>query len=125
MLTVRKVGTAAGKSTVSVDCVVFHNRRASDPEEELVHTVTNLSGNAIDVQFTVYPSGNPVPLRKGGYLFDPAHAKWYLVRDILNETSTDATIELDRFPTDPITRITIPRGVVGVFPFDQQTVQGR
>ncbi|MCA9074135.1 MAG: hypothetical protein KDA93_03810 [Planctomycetaceae bacterium] len=124
MLTVRKTGQV-NQSTTEIDCVVYHNRPSLDPEEELVHTVTGISGADVDVTFTAYTSGDAAPLRKGGFVFDPAHAKWYQVQNIPVETATTATITLDRFPTETIPVLTIPRGVVGVYPLRTRTRTGQ
>ena len=128
LLTVRKTGEI-GQSSTDIDCVVFHNRPAADPEEELVHTAAlNAAGGAVyDVTFTAYPSDPTLtpPLRTGGYVFDPAHARWYRIQDITDETATSATITLDRFPSESISVLTIPRGVVGVYALRKRTATGQ
>ncbi|MCA9110495.1 MAG: hypothetical protein KDA52_11130 [Planctomycetaceae bacterium] len=130
MLTVRKTGTTDGSST-DIDCVVFHNRPVVDPEEELVHPGTMPSTNgtlspsdqlrAVDVgPFAAYSDGSTPPMRKGGYVFDPAHARWYRIEQIVDETSSNATLVLDRIPPNDITVLTIPRGVVAVFSLNKR-----
>ncbi len=127
MLTVRKKGISGG-SVTEIDCVVFFNRATEDPEEELVHNA------AFDPQqlgfgtvfFTTYPSGQTAPLRKGGWVFDPTHAEWYRVQDIISETpGVNALIELDRRPEQQITTLVVPRGVIHVFPMKTRITKGR
>ncbi|MGE4000406.1 MAG: hypothetical protein AB7I48_09325 [Planctomycetaceae bacterium] len=129
MLTVRKRGISGG-SVTQLDCVVFFNRASEDPEEELVHAVSApVAADQIPpedaaytgrITFTAYPSDpNRVPpLKRGGYVFDPVNAQWYRVQDIISETTTDALIRVDRRPQQQITQLTVPRGVIHVFPMN-------
>jgi hypothetical protein len=137
MLTVRKRGISGGSST-EIDCVVFFNRAADDPEEELVHTAAipgpaNIPIAPEDaaytgtVTFTAYPSDpqRVPPLKRGGFVFDPTHAQWYRVQEILVEGPTAAVIRLDRQPRQFITTLVAPRGVVQVFPLKTRVDEGR
>jgi hypothetical protein len=130
MITVRKKGIAGGSIT-ELDCVVFFNRASNDPEEELLHacTIPAPAGSdpnipAVDAAysgtmlFNTYPSDparKPV-LKRGSWVFDPQHAEWYRVQNLLNEAAGGATVRLDRQPTETITQLTVPRGVIHVFP---------
>lgn len=78
---------------VSVDVVVFF-RRSFTVEDETVYSATFVNGSR-DVAVT-WPSGARIFLKKGSYVFDPDNAFWYQIGDLKSQTSTSATIELDR-----------------------------
>ena len=149
-LTVRKRGISGG-SVSEIDCVTFINRPLGDPEQELLHrafapvedqrtvdppyqvprqiTKTGPS-DLLTIWFSAAKTQDP-PIKKGGWLFDPQNALWYRMVDIAHESSAtnggsgSATVQLDRKAEAPINWVTVPQGVVNVFPLRSRVDQKR
>ena len=122
LLTVRKSASGAA----NVDVVVFFRRTlpapglavpVGTPFDEQVYTNIGLGANLR--QWIVNLSNGPRPdfLKKGGFLFDYGHARWYRIVD-LDESNTQIVLTLDHPAPlgENIARAVFPRGVVDVYP---------
>jgi hypothetical protein len=145
MLTVRKRGTTGG-SVTEIDCVTFFNRQTGDPAQETVHaafapnialepdpanpTYREVYPNAIppsDLLTITYTGGVEVPIKKGGFVFDPTNCLWYRVLNILHEDPAYVAVQLERDAesSTPITSVIVPEGVINVFPLSSRVDQSR
>lgn len=132
LLTVRR---QIASDVASVDVVVFF-RRNYDPELEAIHNVTGfVTGNT---KCRLHLNGNISPpplLKRGGYLFDSIHARWYRIQRIEDDSFSDALITLDQpiieginpsgddstDPSNQMSGIILMPNVVQVYPLGNKT----
>ncbi len=125
MLTVRK----SPHGTPLADVVIFYNR-SFDPDDERLYaadfiTAANADGvttlnDVVNISWsTVKPN-----YKRGNFIFSTANGEWYRIINVLGETATGATLQLNRpvkaLPTAlPATadNAILPRGVIDVFPY--------
>lgn len=126
LLTVRKKTSpnpAAGTNSADIDVVVFHKRPFSVTAEQ-IFTVDSWAGNLCILDLTTAPAGTKPFLKKGGFLFDAQHARWYRITDLKKETTASPEITLDRNVFAPLdnannpvhpTRVMAMPGIVDVY----------
>lgn len=115
MLTVRRNASAIA----TADVVIFF-RRSFGIADETVHTAAfQQHRNKVQITFNT-TSGEEPYLRKGGYVLDVNNARWYQIVNIENQTSSSATLVLDRnaVESSPATggKAILMRGIVEVYP---------
>lgn len=119
LLTVRQ---ASSGLTALVEVVVFFRRPDPSPQIEKHYqavftgpdSVTNAPGSRdATISFAV---GEEPPLKKGGFIFDATNAHWYRIQNITNETTTGATLRLDRPARATGNSAMVLEGVIDVFP---------
>lgn len=129
LLTVRK--SASGKATIEI--VIFFNRTV-DHDDEFAYVAPgggrlfdrNPPGSDPDRRRKVKISldaadyGGAAPpkplLKKGSYVLDATNGRWYLIQDVLNESSTGAVIVLDRNVISNGTQAVFLPGIIDVYP---------
>ncbi len=111
------------------DIVVFFNR-SFDPLDERLITASTTNGfinadrNASNVVTINFAAANKPNYGRNKFVFSTANGQWYRIVQVQSETTTSATLALDRAVSDIPSKLTaaednaiIPSGVIDVFPY--------
>lgn len=110
-------------TNISLDVVVFF-RRAFDVKDETLIDATFQAG-VRDVVIRYTAATKPF-LKRGSFVLDVNNAQWYRIKEIAAETSTSATLQLDRPAASASPsgagKAIFMKGIVDVFPIADKDI---